>query len=318
MSSNAGFEKILEPGYIGKLKTRNRMVKSAAGMTWADNGQSTPKHKAFYEALARGGVGLLIVESAAYDYPLGASEQGKLRMDDDKFIAGYREVTQLIHKYGCPTFLQFEHSGPLHLSQISGLQPVAASVLDKSEKPPEPENPFWENLTVRSLTTAEVEELVEKIAAASERAMKAGFDGVEINFAGGHLGNTFISSIWNKRQDKYGCQNIENRARFLTEAVQSVKKRLGKDFPVSVLYNICEIGFPNGTTIEDGQKVARLVEAAGADLIHARPYGYTRYAMLGWPEQLYNPEPVNPLPAGFDFSHHGSALWCLWPPKSKK
>ncbi len=306
MSTNTNLENILEPGYIGKLKTRNRMVKSAAGMTYADNGQITDKHKFLYEALARGGVGLLIVESAAFDYPLGVSEQGKLRLDDDKFIKGYQEVVQIAHKYSCPTFLQFEHAGPNHLSELSGLQPIAASALTKAEMPPAPENPFLKQSALRELSIAEIEELVEKAVKATERAAKAGFDGVEINFAGGHLGNTFISPIWNKRQDKYSCQSIENRARFMVEIIQSIKKRLGKDYPVSALFNVCEYGLPNGTTIEDGQKIAKLLEAAGADLIHARPYGYAAYALMGWPEQMFNPEPLNPLPKGYDWSHKGA------------
>jgi 2,4-dienoyl-CoA reductase (NADPH2) len=318
LSSNVDLEKILEPGYIGKVKTRNRMVKSAAGMTYADNGLITERHKFFYGALARGGVGLIIVEGTAFDYPLGASEQGKLRIDEDTFIKGWSELVQVIHKHGCPTFLQFEHSGPYHLTELSGLDPVAASALSKDDRPPEPENPFWDHIKLRELTIADIQELVYKAAAAAERAAKAGFDGLEINFAGGHLGNTFISPLWNRRQDKYGCQSVENRSRFMVEIIQEIKKRLGQDFPVGALFNICEIGIDGGTTIEDGQKIAKLLEAAGADHIHARPYGYRTFALVGWPDQLYNPEPLKKFPEGFYWGSHGAGAMVPMAARIKK
>ena len=310
MDSKTTLEKILEPGYIGKLKTRNRMVKTAAGMSYADEGFITDKYKAFYESLARGGIGLLIVEGTCFDYPLGdPGIPGKLRLDDDKFVKGFSELTRIIHKYGCPTFLQFEHSGPNHLTGITGLQPVAASDIPPEEMPQVPENPMGQSVTPRGLTIAEIEEIVEKAIKATERAAKAGFDGVEINAAAEHLLNTFTSRVWNKRQDKYGCQSIENRTRIHVEIIQGIKKRLGKDFPVSFLFNSREFGKENGTTIEEGQEIAKIIEAAGADMIHSRPFGFDAYGSLAWPEQLLNPEypkHLEPSIKELDWSHQGN------------
>jgi 2,4-dienoyl-CoA reductase (NADPH2) len=309
MSDNIILEQILKPGYIGKLKTRNRMVKTAAGMMFANDGFVSEKHKVFYEALARGGIGLLIIEGTGFDHPLGdPGVPEKLRFDDDKFIPGFADLVKLIHKHGCPTFVQFEHAGPNHLTSIDGLQPVAASSLTPEEMPQTPENPNWISVVLRELTIAEIEEIVEKAVKAAERAAKAGFDGVEINSAGEHLLNTFISRVWNKRQDKYGYQSIENRTRIHVEIIQGIKKRLGRDFPVSFLFNTCEIGNKLGTTIEEGQEIAKILQAAGADMIHSRPFGYEQ-ADIGWPEQKYNPEfpkHLTPELKQFDWSHHGS------------
>ena len=66
------FEKLLEPGNIGKVKTRNRLIKTASGTSFIEpTGFVSNRMIAYYESLARGGVGLLIVESCGVEYPLG-------------------------------------------------------------------------------------------------------------------------------------------------------------------------------------------------------------------------------------------------------
>jgi 2,4-dienoyl-CoA reductase (NADPH2) len=107
----AKFEKLMEPGYIGSVKTRNRIVKTGAGtfMWHEDETHMNGAVLAFYESLARGGVGLLIVESPTIDYPSGVRWRPRYRIDDDKYIKGLSELVQVIHKYNCPTFMQMNH-----------------------------------------------------------------------------------------------------------------------------------------------------------------------------------------------------------------
>ena len=80
-------------------------------------------------------------------------------------------------------------------------------------------------------TLAEIEEIQEKFVKAAERYKQAGIDHLEIHCATQHLGNTFMSRHWNKRQDQYGPQSLENRSRFMVEILKEMKRRLGKDFP---------------------------------------------------------------------------------------
>ena len=114
MSANTKYEKILAPGRIGSVKTRNRIIKSGAGMLmWHQDDTSMREEvKAFYEGIARGGVGLLIVESPTIDYPYGVRWKERYRIDDDKYIKGLSELVSVIHKHGCPTFMQMWHDGP--------------------------------------------------------------------------------------------------------------------------------------------------------------------------------------------------------------
>ena len=78
-----------------------------------------------------------------------------------------------------------------------------------------------------AMTTAEVEEVVEAFVGGAARAARGGVDGIEINAADDHLLPTFLSRFWNKRDDRYGPQSMENRARIVVEIVQGIKQRVG-------------------------------------------------------------------------------------------
>jgi len=311
------FAKLLEPGRIGSVKTRNRIIKTGAGtfMWHQDELHMNEPIKAFYEAFARGGVGLLIVESPTIDYPVGARWEFRYRIDDDKYIPGLSELVQVIHKYGCPTFMQMNHDGPWQ-RQILGAgkpffegQPIASSpVYFQSE------NDFHNEIP-RELTTAEVEGIIDKFASAAVRAAKAGFDGVDINAASSHLLHNFLSPFFNRRKDMYGG-NTENRARIVTTIIKEIKTRLGSDFPVSVCINGIEVGRMAGIddricmTPEESRAIARLLAAAGADAIQIRNQWLGYHVGSYLPDVLFYPEPPIPLkefPPEYNWKERGKA-----------
>jgi 2,4-dienoyl-CoA reductase (NADPH2) len=315
MSTNPRYEKLLEPGRIGSVKTRNRIVKSGAGMLmWhQDDLHMRPEVLAFYEGLARGGVGLLIVESPTIDYPRGVRWKMRYRIDDDKYIPGLSELTAIIHKHGCPTFMQMNHDGPWQVKlpfepePMYDGEPIGASPVSfefegdfHAEKP-------------HPLTVEEIQEIVDKFAGAAVRARKAGFDGVDINAASSHLLHNFFSPFWNKRTDNYGG-SIENRARFAMEVIREIKKRAGSDFPVSVIINGVEmgqgIGVPDSQclTHADAREIAKCLQSAGADALQVRTHflGYHVGAYLT--DALFYPEPPIPIeafPEAYDASDLG-------------
>ncbi len=317
MSSNPRYEKLLEPGRIGSVKTRNRLVKSGAGMLmWhEDDLHMRPEVLAFYEGIARGGVGLLIVESPTIDYPRGVRWKERYRIDDDKYIQGLSELTAIIHKHGCPTFMQMNHDGPWQVKLPFAPEPMydgepigASPVSFEFEGDFHAEKPH-------PLTVEEIQEIVDKFAAAALRARKAGFDGVDINAASSHLLHNFFSPFWNKRTDAYGG-SIENRARFAMEVIREIKKRAGTDFPVSVILNGVEIsqgiGVPDSQclTHADSKEIAKCLQQAGADAIQVRSHflGYHVGAYLT--DALFYPEcpiPVESFPEAYDSSDLGVA-----------
>ncbi len=319
MTGKTRFEKLLEPYHIGPVKTRNRMVKPGAAMLYwhEDELKMNERVKAFYDAIARGGIGLLIVESPVIDYPLGARWRRRYRIDDDRYIKGLSELAEIIHKHGCPTFMQMNHDGPWQTKGwearpdipplVTG-QPIAASPVSFSSM-----NDFH-NEVPRELTIPEIEEILDKFASAAVRAQQAGFDGVDINSASSHLLHNFLSPFWNRRQDAYGG-SLENRTRLLVGIIREIKKRLGQDFPVCVTINGVEVGQIAGIT--DGEFVssehsvatARILQAAGADAIQVRSQWLGYHAAGFLPEGLFYPEPPIPFksfPRNYDYSHRGA------------
>jgi len=307
---NSKYEKLLEPGRIGSVKTRNRIFKSGAGMLmWhEDDLHMSEEVKAFYESIARGGVGLLIVESPTIDYPLGVRWKERYRLDDDKYIQGLSELVDVIHKHDCPTFLQMNHDGPWQVKLPFVPEPMY-------DGPPVGASPVcfeaegdFHNEPPRALNIGEIQEIVDKFASAAVRAQKAGFDGVDINAASSHLLHNFFSPYFNKREDEYGG-STENRARFAMEVIKEIKKRAGQDYPVSIIMNGVEMGTAIGVdnsrmlTHEEARKIAPYLEKAGADAIQVRSQflGYHVAAYL--PDLLFYPEapiPNEQFPKAYD------------------
>jgi 2,4-dienoyl-CoA reductase (NADPH2) len=307
MVSKDKFDHLLEPYHIGKVKTRNRIVKTAAGMSYQTNDYMNEQSKAFYESLARGGVGLLMVESPAIDYPISLMFPIQFRLDHDRYIKGYRELAEVIHKQGCPTFLQMWHCGQWQQKDLFGLQGVAASAISRgtlggSHLPME---------VPRALSIPEIEDVIDKFASTAVRAQKAGFDGVEVNASSNHLLATFLSRIWNRRQDEYG-QSLENRARIVVQIIREIKSRCGTDFPIITTINGIEIGERGkneNRDFEEAQQLAQMIEQAGADALQIRFYWLGHDISVLTPEVLFYPEPHIPLkdyPKGLDWSHKGA------------
>lgn len=308
--SNARISKLLEPGKIGTVWTKNRIVKVAATHAWYpyEDGYFPEEAKAFYEALAKGGAGLIVVSVANIDYPYGLFPDRGWRIDDDKFIPGLKDVVDRIHKYGCPALQQLFHIGPIYPGSFFGHEVLAASTLTKENHP----QPHWE--PCRGLRKEEVKRLVVKFAEAAERTRKAGFDGIELNAGSHHMFNSFLSPAWNFREDEYGG-STENRARFLTEIIREVKQRNGRDFVVTVLFAGAEIGLKNGMILDEGKKIAEILESVGADAIQVRPEYYTEAARSGatesthFPEAAFYPEIAEEKNQLVDTSRHGAGAW---------
>jgi 2,4-dienoyl-CoA reductase (NADPH2) len=296
MTDKMRFEKILEPGRIGKVRTQNRIVKACGGAE-----DVTGINKAFLEAIARGGTGLIIWGDVAVEYPRGVTIPITARhLEDDKNIPIFGKITERVHRYGCPIFMQLFHAGP-QAFLTGGLQTISSSSLTEHEIAE-----LTASMNPRELSISEIEDLVDNFASAAVRAHEAGFDGVEVNAARMHLLNSFLSRAWNKRQDQYGCASLENRARFLVKIIREIKKRLGRDFPVITLINGIELQIDKGITIEEAQGFAEILQDAGVDAIHVRAFGYHGFQSIdASPRGIYHSPTTKPLPKELDWSQKG-------------
>jgi 2,4-dienoyl-CoA reductase-like NADH-dependent reductase (Old Yellow Enzyme family)/thioredoxin reductase len=245
------------------MEIKNRIVMPPMGTNMATpDGHVTEEVVCYYRERARGGVGLIIVETTCVDAPVGKTTAYQLAIDDDKFIPGLSGLAKTIHQHSARTVLQLQHGGRGAKSSITGIQPVAPSPIPM----PYGTQVGYEGEMPRGLAVAEIKELVRKFARAAQRAKKAGFDGVEIHSTGYYLVAQFLSSTANARQDEYGG-SLRNRSRFLTEIIQAVREAVGQDYPLLCKISAMELGPGAGITVEEAQQVARMAEEAGADAL---------------------------------------------------
>ena len=192
-------------------------------------------------------VGLPIVEHS-YISRFGKIGPKQLGIYDDSLITGLEKLATSVHYVDAPAVIQITHAGGVANKKVIGAQPAGPSERGKT----------------RGLEVSEMLAIAEEFASATERAVKAGFDGVELHGAHGYLLNQFFSPLINGRGDEFGG-SLENRMRFPLLVVAKVRERLGGKL---LLYRLgADDLAPNGTQIEDSVAFAVRLEQAGVDVI---------------------------------------------------
>jgi len=259
------FQRLFEPGYIGPLELKNRIVLPALGLNFCTDKTVNDRWLNFYEERARGGVGLMIVSASieytgerGYELLNKGDKMGYIpSLGDDRYLPGWKRLVDAAHRYGTKVGVQITHLGKYaHSSVLGGEQPVSPS-------------PIQANMTVcglpgempRELTKPEIKLIERNIANTVKRAKEAGIDLVELNVCSGYLIREFLSPITNKRTDEYGG-SIENRMRFLLEIIEQIQATVGKDYPLIVRLSANEF-LPGGNTLKETRVVAQELEKAG-------------------------------------------------------
>lgn len=248
---------LLSPGRIGRMEIRNRVAMSPMGTNYAsDTGGVTERMIRHYAERARGGTGLVIVENTTVQYPQGRGAPAHNRIDRDEFIPGLNRLAEAIQCYGARAAIQINHVGALTSPQLCGGTPVGPS-----DVPVAPGR-----ATPRPLTVDEIREIVDCFAAAAVRAVRAGFDGIEIHGAHGYLISQFLSAYTNHRTDEYGG-GLEGRARFALEVIAAVRQAVGRGFPLWMRINGDDF-VEGGNTQEEYKALAKMLVDAGLDALH--------------------------------------------------
>jgi len=250
------FDMLLGPGIIGKVETRNRIVLSPMVRNYATpEGFVTRQLIDHYASLARGGIGLIIVE-ATFVERSGKGFYQQLGIHDNRCITGLNELVDAVKEYGSRVSIQLHHAGRQTDIATSGMAVVAPSPIPCPVSEGSP----------KELTIGEINKLVEAFAQAARRAKQAGFDAVELHGAHGYLVNQFLSPNTNQRTDKYGG-NLEGRATFLLEIISRTRELVGKDFAVTARINADDY-VAGGMTITECQELARILEKVGIDALN--------------------------------------------------
>lgn len=210
------------------------------------DGFVTDKHVSHYEARAKGGTGLIIVEATCIQRD-GRLSDDQLGIWSDQHIPGLRQIADACHKNGTVVILQIHHAGlktPPSVAEI----PVAPSKGD--------------DRVSSELTIDEIETIKQDFIKGALRAKEAGFDGIELHGAHGYLLSQFASSITNHRIDEYGG-DLNKRMKLPLDIIAGIQKELGnEDFIIGYRMG------GNEPTLKDSIKIAKLLEEAGVDLLH--------------------------------------------------
>lgn len=245
-NTGRGHYKLFSPGKIGKMRLKNRIVRSAAFEGAGIDGYVTDDMIRFHRDYAEGGVALTLT---GYMSVMEYGKKGShVCASDDKYIPGLTKLAKAVHDADkdCKIGAEIGHDGtakkivgqgkegPAVLVNPSGATwpgRIGPSGLGPNGKP-DPD--------AHALTVAEIDRFTTDMAEATRRLRDAGFDCIEIHGAHHYLINSFISPLTNRRTDRYGG-SLENRTRMIAEMVAKMRDKVGKDFPILIKLN-CDDG----------------------------------------------------------------------------
>lgn len=261
---------LAEPGTIGSLRIRNRILKSPqTTATCNPDGTVTQRTVNHYRRLGEGGTGLVMVEYTYVDDDASKSIHGQTGISRRDHIAGMGWLADEIKSTGARAGIQLVHAGR---QKFLGVRPMKSAGTSA-----------WDYVTAQygntpqPLTTDEIHGVVESFAQAAERAYQARFDLVEVHAGHGYMLTNFLSPHTNDRTDEYGG-SAQNRARILVEIIDAIRARVPADFPLSVRVSVTDYE-PDGIDIADTVELCRVLETHGVDVIHASG---GHHALMQW------------------------------------
>lgn len=230
--------KLLEPLKLNGMTLPNRVaVPAMVTRLSGEDGLVNQPIIDRYLRYAQGEVGLIVVEATA----IHANKSGPLlRLSSDDFIPGHRELVNQVHGA----------SDSKVVPQIIHFLKVARS--------------GWRQ-TIDSLTPEEIDRIVEQFGEAAARAREAGYDGVELHSAHAYTLSSFLSRR-NPRRDDYDGRTLEGRLAMFGRVMASVRRHVGKDWPVGVRF-LVEEAIKEGYTVEEAKLIALRMAQLGVDYI---------------------------------------------------
>ncbi|MDQ7785074.1 MAG: FAD-dependent oxidoreductase [Desulfomonilaceae bacterium] len=264
---DTAFPHIFNEGKVGKFTLSNRVKYAACCVSNFNtrDGFLTEREFARDAVIARTGASIMTNQGA---YP-DTSGEGKayhcqLCINDDKYIPGLKRISDLFHDHDAVAIQQILHGGRYGGIDLGYcVQPSDTPQTLKHFRPP------------RSMSKEEIQRAIADHAKAAERAVNAGYDGVEVTSFLGYLMSCFLSPFTNMRTDEYGG-SVEKRARFMVEIIEALRKAVGPDRLVIIRLNGTELMDEYGGNTEDEcMEIMRIASQSGVDMISM---------VIGWHE----------------------------------
>ena len=270
---------LLTPLTIREIILRNRLAVSPMCQYSSEDGFFNDWHLVHLGSRAVGGAGLVFTEATAIEAAgrISPHDAGIWKDEHIEFLA---RIARFLHSQSAAAGIQLAHAGrkastrrpweggtPIRESE-GGWQTVAPSAIPFRETDPAP----------HALSIAEIKLLVENFRVAAQRALKAGFDLVEIHGAHGYLIHEFLSPLSNQRTDEYGGA-LANRLRFALEVTEAVRSVWPAHLPLFYRTSATD-WVEGGWTPDDSVELARHLKNAGVDLIDCSSGGTSPHAKI--------------------------------------
>lgn len=258
---------LFSPVSLGSLKLANRIMVSPMCQYSAEDGSATDWHMAHLGSLAMSGAGLLFVEATGVEAE-GRITPGCLGLYSDANETALKRVLAEIRSISpIPVAIQLAHAGRKGSSAKpwdggmlldaahGGWLPIAPSAIPQRPEEPPP----------RAMTDADIARVTVAFRDTARRALRLGFQAIELHMAHGYLLHEFLSPLSNQRSDAYGGA-LQNRMRFPLEVLKAVLDEVGSKVPVGVRISATD-WVEGGWDIEQSVVLCKKLEAAGCAFI---------------------------------------------------
>ena len=194
----SAYPKIFEPITIKRTTIKNRIAMTPMGTNYGEtSGEMSNRHMNYYSLRAKGGVGLIILENANIEYPVGSNGTSQIRIDHDSFMPRYYQLVENLHKNGATVAIQINHAGASASSARTGMETVSSSNI--------PTKAGGE--TPRPMTKEEIMTTVKKYGEAAKRVQAIGFDAIEIPSLQYQIDSNFLPDGWRS----YMARAVKNK-----------------------------------------------------------------------------------------------------------
>lgn len=296
------YSELFQPFQIGKLKIKNRIVMSGMHTVgWMDGFDTYTDHAIdYYEARAKGGVGMIYTGALYPNYTIEGDESGTGSVfgaisafrNPGNFRYQSQKLCDRVHAYGTKIFVQYNYGN----GRVQFPGAARKSAVAISEGPT-----LWDSSIIcRPLSRKEIQGMIRATVEAAVISKAAGFDGVDIVAHSGYMLGEFLTPVFNHRTDEYGG-DINGRVKVLVDMIHGIKETCGKDFPVSIRMStkhyMKAVGQgalegeeydEYGIDVDDAIEIAQKLEKAGLDVLYISNGCYDAMAWQYPP--LYQPE----------------------------
>ena len=270
---------LFTPLTVRDVTFRNRIVVSPMCQYSSVDGLATDWHLVHLGSRAVGGAGLVMTEAAAVE-ARGRISPADAGIWKDEHIAPLERITRFLREQGAVAGIQLAHAGRKASTsrpwEGGGSVPAPAGgwpTVAPSAVPFEPQDP-----APIELSQSGIHSIADAFRTAARRALRAGFQVVEIHGAHGYLIHEFLSPLSNRRTDEYGGA-FENRVRFALEVVQAVRGAWPHNLPLFLRISATD-WVEGGWTPDESVELARRVGPLGVDLIDCSSGGSAAHAQV--------------------------------------